>query len=95
MTNIFGSSLGKAQSCLKEFTEVTLQRFRGVKIPVHAEMNAIRPKMQLSGGVVAVSLKREKGDLHFRDQYILGLQTCLDSISQLPVIWGYMWVCIS
>lgn len=31
-------------------------------IPAHAEMNVIRPKMQLSGGVAPVSLKeRERG----------------------------------
>ena len=37
----------------------------GVKIPAHAEMNVIRPKMQLSGGVAPVSLNGEKRDLKF------------------------------
>lgn len=64
----------------------------GVKIPAQAEMNVIRPKMQLSGGFAPVSLEK-KGDLHFRDQYIvaLTLQTLIvDSRSQLPVIWDHM-----
>lgn len=56
----------ESPSCLKSrFTELTQQMFRGVKIPAHAEMNVIRPKMQLSGGFAPVSLKREKTDLHF------------------------------
>lgn len=64
MTIIFGklgSVFGKAQSCLTEsLSEVTNCRCSwGVKIPAHAEMNVIRPNMQLSGGVAAVSLKSE------------------------------------
>ena len=55
------------------------------KIPAHAEMNVIRPKMQLSGGFAPVSLKREKRTLALT--FTLKLQTYI-KIKNFYTVWA-------
>lgn len=59
-------------------TEVTAEDVDvGVKIPAYAEMNVIRPKMQLSGGFAPVSLQQKKG----KDMLACTPQTFVDGKS--------------
>lgn len=57
-----------------QFTEMTLQTSTlEFQIPAHAEIKVIRPKMQLSGGLTPVSLKRKRKRVKTRADFQFGL----------------------